>query len=440
MNRTIIVLIVIIYGGLLYSSCGGKYPGFEKAENGVYFKVHSRGNDSIHPQETDWVTVNMDYRLKDTVLFKNTMLKEPLRFQMIKPMFEGDLYEGLELMTPGDSMTFVVVADSFFYKTALMNKLPPGIKPGSPMYYNVKLLEIITQQEYLAEIEHQKELLRQEEMNKLDAYISDNGIMELPEKSGLYYIPMNKSKGRVADTGEMCQVLFKVQTLDGKLLYDGFDKEPMDVELGKEFDTQGLMEGISLLPLGGRAQLIVPSNIGVGEKERDGVKPFTTLIYEVQLLQIRSVDEVKKERAAKKQAEAEEKERLKGEETGKIEKYLKENKIQEMPLSSGLYILPSADGEGNFIKNGDRVKLNYILYTIDGKEIESSYSTNNPAEFRVGSNQVIKGWEEAILKMKKGSKAKLIVPSSLAYGSGEINGKIKPYSPLIFEIEVLEVN
>jgi FKBP-type peptidyl-prolyl cis-trans isomerase len=440
MNWKIKTLLNFFFIGFIVTACTSKYPGFEKAENGVYYKVHFKGNDTIHPKETDWVTVNMDYKLDDTVLFKSTMLKEPLLFSMIKPMFDGDLYEGLELMGRGDSMTFVIVADSFFYKTAMFKDLPAGVKPGSLMYYDVKLLKIITNKEYIAEIEMEKELLRQQEMEKLKTFIQSAGIKQLPLESGLYYIPLNKSKGRVADTGEMCQIHLKVQTLDGNVLFDNFNKEPMDVELGKEFDTQGLMEGVSMMPLGGKTQLIVPSSIGVGENKREGVKPFTTLIYEVELLQIRSVETVKQERAEKKKAEEAEKQRLEEEEPKKINNYIADNEIKMSPSSSGLYFILLTEGTGPLAKPGDKVKVNYTLYSLDGQEIESSYTNDQPFEFQVGSNQVIKGWEEAIQKMKKGGKAKLIVPSNLAYGARQMNDYIKPYSTLVFELELLEIN
>lgn len=439
MIHNIKLLLLFLSTGILFSSCAGKYPGFEQTDNGVYYKVHYKGNDTVHAKETDWVTLLMDYRLEDTVLFRSSMLKEPLQFQMIKPMFEGDLYEGLELMGENDSMTFVIVADSFFYKTAMLKDLPPGVKPGSLMYYDVKLKELITNEEYLTRIEQEKEKLRQKEMAELQEYIVAQQITALPLESGLYYIPLNKSNGRVADTGEMCQIYLKVKKLDGTVLFDNFGKQPMDIELGKEFDTQGLMEGISMLPLGGKAQLIVPSSIGVGEKGKDGVDQFTTLIYEVQLLQIRTVEAVKKERAAKKVAEEEEKQRLKEAEPGKIDKYLKDNNIQQEPLPSGLYFITIKEGSGPLAKPGDTVKVHYILYSLDGKEIESSYANKQPFEFQVGNNQVIKGWEEAIQKMKKGEKARLIIPSNLAYGARQMNENIKPYSPMVFELELVEI-
>lgn len=439
MNLNFTYFLALIIAGFTFSACSEKYPGFEHTEKGVYYQVHIKGNDTLTPLETDWVTILMDYRLKDTVLFKSSWLKKPLHFQIIKPMFKGDLYDGLQLMGKGDSMTFVIVADSFFYKTAMVEQLPPGVKPGSLMYYDVKLLEHISNDEYLAEIEKEKEALRQKEMDQLALYISNNGITELPLESGLYYIPLNKSKARVADTGEMCQIYMKVQTLDGKVLFDNFGKQPMDIELGKEFDTQGLMQGLSMLPLGGKVQLIVPSPIGVGETGREGVEPFTTILYEVQLLQIRTVEAVKQEREARKKAEEEEKQQLKEAEQGKIDKYVQENSITGLPLPSGLYIISIKEGAGPMVKPGNKVTINYTLSLLDGFELENTYKTNKPIEFQVGSMQVFKGWEEAILKMKKGGKAKLIMPSNMAYGSSGMGENIKPYSPLVCELEILEV-
>lgn len=438
MNSIIKHFLFFLAAAIIFSSCSKKYPGFEKANNGVYYQIHFQGNDSLTPKKGDWVTVLMNYGLKDTTFFKSSMLKEPLVFPMIEPMFEGDLYAGLSLMGIGDSMTFVVVADSFFYKTAMEKILPPGIQPGSPMYYDVKLLNLISNDEYIAEKEKEKDILRQKEKEILAKYIQSQKITEAPLESGLYFIPLAKGYGRVADTGEMCQIYIKVSTLAGKILYDNFNKEPMDVEFGKEFDTQGLMEGIGLLHQGEKAKLIVPSSIGVGETGWEGVAPFTTVIYEVQLLQIKSVEEVKQERAEKKRAEFEAKQLLKNAEQGKIDKYVEENSLQEFLLPSGLYFIPILEGSGNYAKQGDDVKINYALYSIDGEEIESS--NKRAFEFQIGSNQVIKGWEEAIKKMKKGGRAKLVIPSKLAYGSMQMGEKIEPYTPVVSELELLEIN
>ena len=80
--------------------------------------------------------------------------------------------------------------------------------------------------------------------------------------------------------------------------------------------------------------------------------------------------------------------------------------------------------------------MNYKGTLIDCTEFDSSYNRNEPATFR--ANQVIKGWTEALTMMPVGSKWELYIPQELAYGSRE-SGQIKPFSTLIFEVELVGI-
>ncbi len=83
------------------------------------------------------------------------------------------------------------------------------------------------------------------------------------------------------------------------------------------------------------------------------------------------------------------------------------------------------------------VKVNYVGTLIDGTEFDSSIKTGQPAEFPVSG--VIPGWTEALQLMPVGSKFKLYLPESLAYGPNQAGELIKPFSTLIFEVELLEI-
>ncbi len=74
---------------------------------------------------------------------------------------------------------------------------------------------------------------------------------------------------------------------------------------------------------------------------------------------------------------------------------------------------------------------------IDGTEFDSSIKRNEPAQFPVSG--VIPGWTEALQLMPVGSKFKLYIPENLAYGSNQAGDVIKPFSTLIFEVELLEI-
>ncbi|WP_300702409.1 FKBP-type peptidyl-prolyl cis-trans isomerase [Bacteroides sp.] len=121
------------------------------------------------------------------------------------------------------------------------------------------------------------------------------------------------------------------------------------------------------------------------------------------------------------------------------EKFLTENKGKEgvVTTPSGLQYKILTKGTGAIPADTSKVKVNYKGSLIDGTEFESTYKNNQPASFR--ANQVIKGWTEALTMMPVGSKWELYIPYELAYGSRETGGQIKPYSTLIFEIELLDI-
>lgn len=432
------LLIFGILSVLIYSCSGDKFSGYTNGENDVLYKVHYRGNNEQKSNDSDWMKVNMDYRLSDTVLFSSKTLEEEFVFPMIQPMFKGDLYEGIKMMGEGDSMSFAIVADSFFLVTAKMPKLPNYVEAGEPMFFDVKLLERYSNDEYRAMQESKNAEKRQEELINLKAYLENNNITAEALPSGLIFIPVNEGSGKKPAKGEMCRVFLEVKVLEGDLLFTNFEGEPIDVEYGKGFDTEGFMEGLGLLKEGGQAEFIVPSSIGVGNLGKETVPGFTTLVYKVKLDKIRSVEEVKKERAEKKKARDAEIARLKEIEPERIEKYINENNIAKQPTESGLYVVDLYKGSGERPVNGDIVKLHYSLFTLEGEKVDSSYDTGEPIEITIGKGQVIKGWDEGILLLSEGSKARFIMPSSLAYGRGSM-GKIEPYSPLIFDVELIEI-
>lgn len=120
------------------------------------------------------------------------------------------------------------------------------------------------------------------------------------------------------------------------------------------------------------------------------------------------------------------------------EKFLAENKAKDgvKTTESGLQYKVITEGKGEIPADTCKVKVNYKGTLIDGTEFDSSYKRNEPATFR--ANQVIKGWTEALTMMPVGSKWELYIPQELAYGSRE-SGQIKPFSTLIFEVELVGI-
>ena len=106
-------------------------------------------------------------------------------------------------------------------------------------------------------------------------------------------------------------------------------------------------------------------------------------------------------------------------------------------LPDGLQYMIIKQGDGPKPTATDKVKCHYKGSFIDGTVFESSLERGEPIDFSV--NGVIAGWTEALQLMPVGSKWRLFIPSDLAYGD-QPNGKIKPGSTLVFEVELIAIN
>ncbi|MFB9057390.1 FKBP-type peptidyl-prolyl cis-trans isomerase [Mariniflexile ostreae] len=121
------------------------------------------------------------------------------------------------------------------------------------------------------------------------------------------------------------------------------------------------------------------------------------------------------------------------------EKFLEENKAKEgvMVTETGLQYQVLKEGNGAKPTAASTVKVNYHGTLTDGTVFDSSVDRGEPAEFGVG--QVIPGWTEGLQLMSEGAKYKFFIPQDLAYGATPRGGTIKPFSALVFEVELLEV-
>lgn len=118
-----------------------------------------------------------------------------------------------------------------------------------------------------------------------------------------------------------------------------------------------------------------------------------------------------------------------------LEKAAKETGAQK--TDSGLVYVSIKEGTGKQPKDTDKVKVHYHGTLVNGKVFDSSVKRGQPVEFPL--NQVIKCWTEGVMKMKVGGKAKLVCPSSLAYGENGRPPIIPGNAALVFEVELLDV-
>jgi FKBP-type peptidyl-prolyl cis-trans isomerase FkpA len=105
--------------------------------------------------------------------------------------------------------------------------------------------------------------------------------------------------------------------------------------------------------------------------------------------------------------------------------------------ASGLVYRATKEGQGSSPKADDAVTVHYRGTLADGREFDSSYKRNAPAEFPL--NRVIPCWTEGVQRMKVGGKARLTCPPQIAYGERGAGGVIPPNATLQFEVELIGI-
>jgi FKBP-type peptidyl-prolyl cis-trans isomerase FklB len=121
------------------------------------------------------------------------------------------------------------------------------------------------------------------------------------------------------------------------------------------------------------------------------------------------------------------------------EDFLAENGVKEgvVTTDSGLQYIVLKEGKGDKVLPTDKIKIHYHGTTIDGEVFDSTVEKNKPYESN--ANQFIKGFNEGLTLMNKGAKYKIFIPQGLGYGAQQRGELIKPFSALVFEVEILDI-
>ena len=234
---------------------------------------------------------------------------------------------------------------------------------------------------------------------------------EITTASGLKYIDEVIGTGSLPTTGDKVKVHYTGTLEDGKKFDSSRDRnQPFEFTLGVGRVIKGWDEGISTMKPGGKRKLIIPANLGYGERGAGNtIPPGATLHFDVELIEI-------------------------------IEAFIDKDFSlpgREEVTDSGLRMIVHKEGDGEKPTAGQTVNVHYTGLLETGSKFDSSHDRGQPFSFPLGQGRVIKGWDEAIALMSKGEKRTLIIPPDLGYGSNPA-GRIPPNSTLIFEVELID--
>lgn len=220
---------------------------------------------------------------------------------------------------------------------------------------------------------------------------------------GLSYVDSTVGDGPVVQSDDFVMVHYTGWlTVDGKKSGEPFDSswqrnEPVGFNLGRGMVIPGWDRGVPGMAVGGKRTLLISPDLAYGEPGRPPViPPSSTLMFDVEVVSIPTL----------------------------------EVEILE-------------EGTGPVAEAGDKIDVHYTGWLwVDGAkgdQFDSSLTRGRPFSFTLGAGRVIAGWDQGLDGMKVGTKAVLIIPSELGYGSRGSGANIPPHSTLCFEVELMGI-
>lgn len=260
-----------------------------------------------------------------------------------------------------------------------------------------------------------KDLKRQQEEDQsIQNYIKKINLSGFQKnESGLYYLITKKNvlaSARNTTDGDEVTMHYTASILDG-LKYDSTKStSPIVFPFNPNIlPFYGFYEAITMLKNGEKGIFLIPSQLAYGSSSNATIQPYSMIRLDIEIVKLRSEDD-------------------------QIEDYIKENKLKiDEKTTTGLrYISIIKNPTGVAMNKGRAATVKYVGTFLSGKTFDSGQF-----DTLIGEGNLIKGFDEALLKMRVGEKVKVILPSSIGYGANG-SGSILPYTPLAFEIEIVK--
>jgi len=296
--------------------------GYVSTPQGVKYKIIGN-NTGDKIKVDDVITFDMIQKTeKDSVLFSTYVQGRPMQIQIHPTQGVGDMMYLFPLLTAKDSMIVRLPSDSVF--AGHEDARPPFLPKGSTLVFAMKVLRVQSLNDAIAErnaaIAAQKAEMDKLKVNEAaiaDKYIADHKLTLKTTPDGLKYVITQASLKAKILPGDTVMVNYAGRTTDDKLFDSSIEAvakagglnqpgrtyEPIKFPVGQSMVIKGWDEGLQLLSEGAKATLVIPSALGYGDQgQGDVIPPYSTLVFDVEVVKVIRGKALVKKPAAKKPA------------------------------------------------------------------------------------------------------------------------------------------
>lgn len=393
--------------------------GLVKLKSGIKYKI-TKKMPGTKVKDGDYAIIHVKSSIADSIIYDSRKMGKTIDATIVAPYYKGDINEVLALLKKGESVVAFSPKDSVFRSPI---KAPRLNTPYDYVKYEIDVEDLIPQAKVV-------DWLKKRDDKIITEYLAANNITDFQKtSSGLYYKIIQQGSGRKAQKGNEVSMNYTGKFTNGKSFDSNTDPafnhvSPFTFNLGTGGVIKGWDEGVALLNEGAKAVFYIPSGLGYGQSTRPTIPPNSVLLFDIEFVKIMPSPE-----------------ELKQLEEQTIQKYIKDNNLTTQKTASGMHYVITQTGTGPNAIAGKKIKANYTGMLLDGKKfdsnIDSSFNHVTPLTFELGKKNVIAGWDEGFTLLNKGAKAKLIIPSVLAYGK-QAQNNIPSNSILVFDVELLD--
>ena len=272
---------------ILFISCNNNE--FKTSSKGLEYKFIEKDKSPTKINVGDIVIMDLRYTTEgDSVLFNSIEESRQFRMMIKEPTYDASIDDALTMMHVGDSAIFKVNAMEFYAFSRGAKQKPSFIEPQDKLIFYVRIRSVLDMGDYEKEKTEVKLSKEEEETELLTDFIEKTNITVKPTKSGLYYVEEKEGKGNFPKIGDVLVVHYTGKFINGQIFDTSLRTgKPIEFKYGHGNVIAGWEEGLSKMKKGGKAQFVIPSYLAYGDKRSGPVPAFSTLVFDVELVDIK---------------------------------------------------------------------------------------------------------------------------------------------------------
>lgn len=277
-----------IFSVLLFLSSCKDQLNFQTTDSGLEYAFVEENTSNLLPKVGDGLVVDMKFYWNDSLLFDTREVALDYRIQLSESPRDGSIYEGFAMMHIGDSAIFKVDAYEFYQLTSAIPS-PDCIHKGDKLVFYVRLINIMTAEDIQREFDRIERMKLKNEQDLLNDYLTSNDIDLDAKGSGIYINKIKKGTGKTPQIGDSITLHYEGTLINNEPFDSSIMRgEPFSFVYGDSTLIKGWTEGIGMMKEGGKATIIIPSNLAYGARGvGEVIPPYSTVIFEITLLKVK---------------------------------------------------------------------------------------------------------------------------------------------------------